>query len=205
MRVWSLASGSSLSSEPFLPLGCPLTSSAFVPFFDAIMFAEANGVRPAVAAYSVAIIQAGSFGGRMLGGPLADRFGVWPVFHASGIASVISIFAFWTGAPGPGPAIAGLVTFGAASGAWMVLVTASTAAISPVPEVGMRIGMLWSVGAIPNLVGPVICGVLIGADNGRFVYAGVFTGCTMLVGGLVIAAPSLWELVGGRKRANSQD
>jgi len=129
-----------------------------VPFFDAIPFAEVNNVKPNVAEYSVAIIQTGSFAGRAVAGPLADAYGVWNVFGTATFASAVVVFAFWTGAPGPGVAITGLVLFGVTTGAWMTLVTAATAAISPVTEVGMRIGMLWTVGAIPNLVGPVICG-----------------------------------------------
>lgn len=132
--------------------------SVFVPYFDAIYYAEINGVAPHVVEYAVAIMQAGSFAGRAIAGPLADKFGVWTVYGRATYSSAIVVLALWTGATGAGTAIAGLILFGVGTGAWMTLVTAATAAISPVTEVGMRIGMLWAAGALPNLVGPVICG-----------------------------------------------
>jgi MCP family monocarboxylic acid transporter-like MFS transporter 10 len=71
----------------------------------------------------------------------------------------ISILGFWTGYPLPEPVIViGLVLYGYTSGAWITLVAPSTGAISPVKELGMRVGMLWSIAAIAVLAGPVACG-----------------------------------------------
>ncbi|RSH82639.1 uncharacterized protein EHS24_007631 [Apiotrichum porosum] len=167
----------------------------FTPYFFAPSYTQSNGVSANLVDYSIAIMQAGSFAGRAAAGPLADKFGVWTVFGTVTFANAVVIFAFWTGAPGAGTAIAGLVLFGFVSGAWLTLLTAATAAISPVKEIGMRIGMLWTVGAIPNMVGPVICGVLIGAAGDKFMYAGVFTGCTFLLGGGLIMGPLAWQFV----------
>lgn len=141
--------------------------------------------------YAVVILQAGSFLGRIVVGPLADRFGVWKVFGSASLLSGVSVLAFWTGRVGPGGAIAGLVIYGLASGGWMTMVTAATSAISPVTQIGMRIGMLWTFSALPNMVGPVICGALIGAAGGRFTWAGVMTGIMMLIGTGVMTAPAV--------------
>lgn len=140
----------------------------FTPYFFAPSYAQSNGVSANLVDYSIAIMQAGSFAGRAAAGPLADKFGVWTVFGTVTFANAVVIFAFWTGAPGAGTAIAGLVLFGFVSGAWLTLLTAATAAISPVKEIGMRIGMLWTVGAIPNMVGPVICGGECAATGSRY-------------------------------------
>lgn len=109
--------------------------------------------------YAVAILQAGSFVGRVGAGILADKLGVWNVFGSLAFLTSITFFAFWVPTSmGAGPAVIGLVVFGALSGGWFTLAAAATAAISPVEEVGMRIGMMWSGIALSMFVGPVVVG-----------------------------------------------
>lgn len=107
----------------------------------------------------MAFVQAGSFLGRGLSGILADRYGVWNVFVTSGLGLTVTLLAFWTGVPLPDAVVViGIITYGFASGAWIALVAASCAAISPTREFGMRLGMLWSCTAVLQTFGPVICG-----------------------------------------------
>jgi len=109
--------------------------------------------------YSVAIVQAGSFAGRVLAGILADRFGVWTVFGTIPFLTAVTMFAFWVASPiGLAPTLLGQIFYGALSGGWFTLAAAATAAISPTKEIGMRIGMMWNTMAIPALIGPVISG-----------------------------------------------
>jgi len=136
-----------------------LTVSWLSPYFNAPIFASSNNVHPTIQSYAIAILQTGSFLGRALSGILADRYGVWHMYTASGLISAISLFAFWTGNPMPDAVVViGLLGYGFGSGAWISLVAASCASISPVREFGMRLGMLWSLSAIGILAGPVICG-----------------------------------------------
>jgi hypothetical protein len=129
------------------------------PYFNAPVFANSNHVSSPVSAYSIAILQAGSFLGRALSGILADRFGVWNMYTTFSLISIISLFAFWTGNPLPdGVVIVGLLGYGYGSGGWITLVAASCGAISPVREYGMRLGMLWSLSSLGIIAGPVICG-----------------------------------------------
>jgi len=73
--------------------------------------------------------------------------------------AAISLLAFWTPYPMPGaPVVIGLFAYGAFSGAFMSLIGAACAAISPVEEVGTRIGILWTCSGLPCLAGPVVCG-----------------------------------------------
>lgn len=129
------------------------------PYFNAQVLARSNKCSPTIQAYSVAILQAGSFVGRVLAGRLADRFGVWLVFGMIPFLTSVSLFAFWVGSPiGAAPTILGLVFYGAFSGGWFTLAAAATAAISPVQEIGSRIGMMWNGIALPMLIGPVVTG-----------------------------------------------
>lgn len=186
------------SGYTFLVLGTAVYMlNVFSPYFNAPVLVAQNSLPPHIAEYSIAILQAGSFFGRATAGVLADCLGVWVVFGTMSFASSIVLFAFWTGAPGVGCTIAGLVLYGIVSGAWFTLVAAACASISPVREIGMRLGMLWTVVGPPILAGPVVCGVLISTDGGRFNYAGIFCGASMLIAAFLMPGPRLWAAVMG--------
>ncbi|KAK8869646.1 hypothetical protein IAR55_000214 [Kwoniella newhampshirensis] len=182
---------------------CLVMLNFFSPYFNAPTLASSNNLSANLSSYSIAILQAGSFLGRASSGVLADAFGVWTVFITVTVGCSISIFAFWVASPiAPAAAVVGLVAYGFFSGAWITLVAASTGAISPTREFGMRLGMLWSLTAIPGLVGPVICGVLISSHGQIFKYAGIFVGSSHIVGAVVTIAPRIVEILGDftRKR-----
>ncbi|WWC60977.1 uncharacterized protein I303_103554 [Kwoniella dejecticola CBS 10117] len=175
---------------------CLVMMNWLSPYFDAPNLITSNNVTGPIADYSIAILQVGSFFGRASSGVLADKFGVWLVFILSILGCAISILAFWVASPiGSGAVVVGLVGYGFASGAWVTLVAASTATISPIREFGMRLGMLWSVTSVPSLIGPVICGVLISASGGTFKYAGLFVGLTQFLGAFITIAPRLLDYV----------
>jgi MCP family monocarboxylic acid transporter-like MFS transporter 10 len=149
-----------------------LTDSLLSPYFNVPLYTTSNNTSPTITYYSVAFVQAGSFIGRGASGFMADAFGVWNVFIASGLSLTITLLAFWTGVPLPDAVVViGIFTYGIASGAWLALVAASCASISPTREFGMRLGMLWSCTALLQTFGPVICGgkhfsyVMEGADK----------------------------------------
>jgi len=153
----------------------------------------------------VALLQTGSFFGRVASGLLADRFGVWKTFVSMGVLSALFLYTLWTPTVLPGGVVVvGLVSYGFVSGAWITLIASSCAAISPVREVGMRIGMLWTLTAPASLAGPVICGgepddggtcscadraALISANDGDFTWAAIFSGSTILMGVLITVGP----------------
>lgn len=145
---------SSPHSEPALKVSsCP---SNIYSFF-ANSFSLVNGVAPNVAIYSVGLVNAGSFFGRGMSGFLADKLGVWRLFIGGGIGSAITLFALWTKPDiGTVGTIFGLVIFGATSGAFITLVAATCASISPVKEFGGRLGLTWSMSAFPILCGPQV-------------------------------------------------
>ncbi|BEI80069.1 hypothetical protein CcaverHIS002_0105980 [Cutaneotrichosporon cavernicola] len=159
------------------------------PYFNAGILAQGNKTSPEIVAYAVAILQAGSFVGRIAAGRLADRYGVWLVFGAIPFATSVTLFAFWVGPVGTAPTIIGLVLYGAFSGGWFTLAAAATAAISPMEEIGSRIGMMWNGIALPMLIGPVVTGRLIEIGDNTFKYAGIWVGCTMFLAGLLSIGP----------------
>ncbi|KAK4686394.1 hypothetical protein P7C73_g3739, partial [Tremellales sp. Uapishka_1] len=166
--------------------------SFFVPYFQALTLATANNLPTELAGYTLAILQAGSFVGRASSGILADKFGVWNIFIGSGFLSAIDMFAFWTSNKiGTAATIIGMFIYGVSSGAWLTLVAATCGSISPTREFGMRLGMLWSVTAFSDIIGPVVCGIIINMQGGQFTWTGVFCGCTFTVATFVLFAPKM--------------
>lgn len=162
----------------------------FTPYFDAPIMAAANRLSPSIRNYSIAILQSGSFLGRATSGILADKLGAWRVYVAMALLTAGTLFAFWCATPMPAvAAVLGLWGYGFTSGAWITLVSAVTASISPAGEIGTWIGVLWTAISPPILAGPVVAGVLIEKGGGAFTYAGVFCGATYVVGTAVTAIP----------------
>jgi MCP family monocarboxylic acid transporter-like MFS transporter 10 len=158
-RDWVHIDNDEVSSLSLLSRSTKSPISWLSPYFNAPIYVASNALPSNIASYSIAILQTGSFLGRALSGILADLFGVWNMYVTMGLASGISIFAFWCPQPIPtAVAIIGLLSYGFASGAWITLVAASCGAISPTREFGMRLGMLWSLSSLGALAGPVICG-----------------------------------------------
>ncbi|WVF72075.1 hypothetical protein IAT40_006887 [Kwoniella sp. CBS 6097] len=187
---------------------CIVMMNFFSPYFNAPTLASGNNLAPSISNYAIALLQVGSFFGRASSGILADTFGVWNVFITSIVGCSVTVFAFWVASPiPPAAAVVGLVSYGFASGAWITLVAASTGAISPTREFGMRLGMLWSLTSIPTLIGPVICGLLVTSEGGTFKHAGIFVGVTHIIGAVITILPRIIEVIANlssrkRKTAN---
>lgn len=175
-------------------------ASFFTPYFDAPVLA-ANNLAPNVAAYAVALLQTGSFVGRVLAGVLADNVGVWNLFGSVGFVTPVWVLATWIPRVGSAGGIVALLGYGVLSGAWITLVSASAAAISPTREIGLRLGMLWSATGPPILIGPSVSGQLITAAGGKFTYAGVFCGVTLLAGAVLIVVPHVGNRLRRKRRA----
>lgn len=171
----------------------------FSPYFNAPLYTTSNQTSSTITYYSVAFIQAGSFLGRALSGILADKFGVWNIFVINGFGLTVTLLAFWTGVPLPDAVVViGIISYGFASGAWITLVAASCATISPTREFGMRLGMLWSCTAILQSFGPVISGALVTASDDKFTYAAVFCALSALIGTTITIAPRILSRLDGR-------
>ncbi len=103
--------------------------------------------------------------------------------------------------------VVGMVAYGFGSGAWISLVAASTGAISPTRDFGMRLGML-RYSRLASLLDRSFAEVrpltrhrieadrplvLVSAADGKFRYAGIFCGLTSLLDPLVDISPRIWE------------
>jgi len=143
------------------------------------------GMRPQLAQYLIAILNAGSLLGRLLSGLLADKAGKYNVFVvATGTAGVFTL-AFWIPAAGDSPIIAYAVIFGFFSGAYVSLIGALVAQISPLPEIGYRTGLVFLVCSVSGLIANPIAGQILDNTSSHWTGLKAFAGA-MLLGGTAI-------------------
>ncbi|PYI31583.1 MFS general substrate transporter [Aspergillus indologenus CBS 114.80] len=134
----------------------------------------------------VAIMNAGSFAGRLLTGALANRIGR---FNGLVLASAISgvLILCWRAVNSKGSMVVFALLFGFFSGAAIGLFPATVAMTAPRPNViGSYMGMALGVLSLAGLTGTPITGAMI-TRSGGYEAAMVFAGVSALVGAGVIA------------------
>ncbi|TXT10556.1 hypothetical protein VHUM_02061 [Vanrija humicola] len=172
----------------------------FTPYFNAPVYAASHTKNHTINEYAVAFLQVGSCVGRMVGGPIAMKCGIWNTYGTFGFLTCATIVAMWTGAPvGSAGAVIGLFLYGFTSGATITLTSASMASISPIQQIGMRFAMLWTGVGLGVLIGPPVAGKLVTVANGDFKWAGVFCACTMFVFGWFNVTPGILNKLRARK------
>ncbi|KAG6008921.1 hypothetical protein E4U54_008633 [Claviceps lovelessii] len=182
--------------SPFLFL---LVGLALIPFglYTPIDFiptvAKSEGMRESLAENLIAFYNAASLIGRAGSGFLADKFGLFNIFSLACYGAGICIMTVWI--PGGGHDAATItfcLLFGLFSGAYVAILPALVARISPLEEVGYRNGISQLFGSVGGLVTSPIAGAIFegaGGAIGLKTFAGVF----MLVGTTgVVAARISW-------------
>lgn len=127
------------------------------------------------------------------------------MYVLSAASCAVAVFAFWIGRMNEGATVAGLVIYGMVSGAHLTLPPAVIATISPAHEIGMRVGMLWTMLAIPMLVGPVITGELIAIANRTYRWAGLWNGLMFVLAACCLNAPGIYRWFRARKNGKQTE
>ncbi|KAF7596248.1 hypothetical protein BBP40_002781 [Aspergillus hancockii] len=117
------------------------------------------------------------FLGRTVPNVLADKFGRFNVMIVMMVFSMVIVLALWL----PGRSGATMITFaalfGVGSGACIGLGPVLIMGISPIKEVGYRMGTIFAIAGIGALTSPPIGGAIAArTKNGDFDYACVFSG-----------------------------
>ncbi len=105
----------------------------------------------------------------------------------SGFTTIL-ILALWLPATGNAANIVFAALFGIASGAGIGLTPALCAQVSPIQEIGVRTGTVFSIAAFAALTGSPIGGQIIITDHGSFRYAIVFGGLSCALGTILFIA-----------------
>ena len=120
--------------------------------------------------------------GRTVPNAVADKVGRFNVMIVMSAFTSILILALWLPATGNAANIVFAALFGIASGAGIGLTPALCAQVSPIQEIGIRTGTIFSIAAFAALTGSPIGGQIIGDSNGSFKYAIVFGGVSCAIG-----------------------
>ena len=99
----------------------------------------------------------------------------------SGFTTIL-ILALWLPATGNAALILFAALFGIGSGAGIGLTPALCAQVSPIQEIGVRSGTVFSIAAFAALTGSPIGGSIITDNHGSFRYAIVFGGLSCALG-----------------------
>jgi MFS family permease len=105
------------------------------------------------------------------------------------------VLALWIPAANNAAVIMFAILYGFFSGAFGSMSPALVAQISPIKQIGTRVGTLFSCVALASLTGNPIGGALVGRNNGDFTYLQIFCGVAMLVGTFFFFM-ARWALVG---------
>lgn len=171
--------------RPFgeLPFVLLLTGLFLVPFglylpIDYLPVASIGaGMSRELAQNLVAFYNAASLIGRFSSGFISDKLGRFNVFISASFISGMLILGMWIPARTDSVSIAFSVLFGVFSGAYISLMAALVAQISPLEEVGYRNGLTFLFSSVGGLTTSPIAGAILqtpGGWTGLKLFAGVF-------------------------------
>jgi MFS family permease len=126
--------------------------------------------------------------GRILPGFIGDRIGRYNVMIVTTALSAVFVLAVWLPSKSNAPIITFCVLYGLSSGAFVSMAPSIVAQISPVREIGVRVGTFFFFVATAGLTGNPIGGALLAKDNGGYLYLQLFCGLGMAAGALTYVA-----------------
>jgi MFS transporter, MCT family, aspergillic acid transporter len=129
--------------------------------------------------------------GRLIAGYGADIIGRWNMFIIACTLSGISEFAAWILAKHSSIAIGFAIMFGFTSGAFIGLVGALPVSVSPLPEIGYRLGVVFLATSIPALTMAPIGGAIRQNSGNGWLDVKIFSGVMCLAGSALILVSRL--------------
>ncbi|MCJ1384951.1 hypothetical protein MMC17_008069 [Xylographa soralifera] len=148
-----------------------------------------GGFTPSLAIYLISIINATSVPGRIIPGYLGDKLGYFNVMTVVSVLTGISVFCLWipfNNHPSHAGVILFALVFGFVSGAYVSMMMPCAAKSGSLETLGQRFGTFQSIIAFAALTGLPIQGVILTAQNGSYLGLQIFSGVSMVLGGLVI-------------------
>ncbi|KAH7310203.1 major facilitator superfamily domain-containing protein [Rhexocercosporidium sp. MPI-PUGE-AT-0058] len=168
----------------------------FIPINYIVVEAMDTGMESSLAHYLVAILNAASLFGRVSTGFLADRMGKYNTFIIAAIATSLCTLALWL--PSGKNTQAAHITFSALygffSGAYVSLLGGLIAQISPMREIGFRIGLVFLANSIGGLTTGPIAGAILALNNGSWAGVKVFAGVMCAAGSAFILAARVYKV-----------
>ena len=121
----------------------------FIPFFYIVDYSTAHGIAPQTAFYVLSVMNAGGILGRVAPSALSDSLGRFNILVPCAFLAGLSTLVLWSAAHSLLPLLAYAALYGLFSGAFNALIVPCIAQISDIREIGMRIGLLYSIISFP--------------------------------------------------------
>ncbi|WKT48188.1 Major facilitator superfamily [Fusarium oxysporum f. sp. vasinfectum] len=156
----------------------------FLPLNYIIIQAKASGVSSDLVPYLLPLINGISLIGRLTAGALADLIGQFNcMLIITAFTGILTLVLWIPGSQSTGAIMAYAVAFGYGSGGYVSIFPGCVGQISPIEEIGTRIGLASLVNAFGALTGSPLGGALISDKSGggnSFTGLQLFCGCTMI-------------------------
>ncbi|KDR74772.1 hypothetical protein GALMADRAFT_70573 [Galerina marginata CBS 339.88] len=150
----------------------------YFPLFYLQLYAVDHGVSPTLAFYSIAILNASSTIGRIIGNFAADIYGLFSIAIPCTFITAASIFAV-SAIHSPGSLVAVTIFYGTFSGAWLSLAVALLTSFARQPnEVGARTGIALALGSFGLLGSAPVQGALLTSEF-KWIRPMVFSGVSL--------------------------
>ena len=165
----------------------------WIPLFFLTPFASLSlKTSESYAFYLLAILNGGSFLGRILPALFAQKFGP-AVTEMLGALSLGILIMSWIGIHSVAGITVWSVLIGFFSGLNVAIPSAVIPLLSPSPSVvGARTGMAWSGAAFAALIGSPIAGALVNTTTDDYRNGQLFGGASSILGGLLMAYPAVF-------------
>ncbi|KZT01355.1 monocarboxylate permease [Laetiporus sulphureus 93-53] len=161
--------------------------AVFTPYFYIQIYANMQGVPNSLAIYLLPIINAFGTPSRIIPGIMADKWGCLNVLVPSTLIASIFTLALWLPARSAASITAYAAMYGLFTGAFVTLLPAYIYTISPIEVYGARLGSMYLLVGIANLVGTPTAGAFLSTvDQSGFNGLIIFTGVLMAAGSLIL-------------------
>ncbi|KAF5543998.1 riboflavin transporter MCH5 [Fusarium napiforme] len=176
----------------------------FLPLNYIIIQAKASGVSSDLVPYLLPLINGISLIGRLTAGALSDIIGQFNcMLIITAFTGILTLVLWIPGSQSTGAIMAYAVAFGYGSGGYVSIFPDCVGQISPIEEIGTRIGLTSLVNAFGALTGSPLGGTLISDKSGSgntFMGLQLFCGCTVIASVFAFGVARYLQAVFGRTK-----
>jgi MFS family permease len=134
--------------------------------------------------------------GRLIPALMADAFGSFNILLPFAFCAGILLYC-WMAVMSLTGFTAFVIIYGVCANAVQTLFPSTLSSLTTdMSKMGVRVGMVFTIGSLACLTGAPIAGALIDFDTGKYEYAQIFGGTTVIVGTLTLLAARLAQLRG---------
>ncbi|KAF9063316.1 MFS general substrate transporter [Rhodocollybia butyracea] len=157
----------------------------FIPYFYVVDYAQSLGISSHMSFVVLALMNAGGVFGRIAPAVLSDRIGRFNLLAPTSLIAGLLILVSWMFARSLPSLIVFSVLYGFFSGSFISVVTPCVAQISDIREIGIRIGIMYSIISFPALIGGPVAGLILAHNHGSYHGMIIFSGTTVVAGSLL--------------------